>query len=267
VAVESTSRLPNAGPSAAQREERNVVAAQQRAERNAAAAQRRAEQAAAAVAQAAAALAATTGAGAAFLAYQNLEAVVKRHYPSDTPAKIEEALASIKFDRARVAAPRLGVIQPARGRPIEVYRDWVLRGTEVHDVDATTRGHVHIDGSVQVTSAVVPRGSKGKTKVVTQEHDLRTAQLDLASASWSISVPIALNRVNETRRVVEQLMAHVGTLRPQAAQVDIGSVLNALLNNTGQPAAERIKQLSDLRYERLLSDEEFERAKAKILGI
>jgi hypothetical protein len=39
------------------------------------------------------------------------------------------------------------------------------------------------------------------------------------------------------------------------------------MSNSGQPAAEKLKQLSDLRFQRLLSDSEFEAAKAKILGI
>jgi hypothetical protein len=43
--------------------------------------------------------------------------------------------------------------------------------------------------------------------------------------------------------------------------------VDAILENTGQPPAEKLTQLSNLRYDRLLSDDEFQRAKNKILGL
>ena len=45
--------------------------------------------------------------------------------------------------------------------------------------------------------------------------------------------------------------------------VDVETILNA----TGKSQAERIQELSNLRYQRLISDEEFQAAKTKILGI
>ena len=44
-------------------------------------------------------------------------------------------------------------------------------------------------------------------------------------------------------------------------------MMETILNSSGQPPAEKLKQLSDLRFQRLLSDSEFEAAKARILGI
>jgi hypothetical protein len=44
-------------------------------------------------------------------------------------------------------------------------------------------------------------------------------------------------------------------------------MIETILSNSGQPPAEKLKQLSDLRFQRLLSDSEFDAAKARILGI
>jgi len=48
---------------------------------------------------------------------------------------------------------------------------------------------------------------------------------------------------------------------------DIREMVDGILNNTGQPAAERIRQLDVLRYEHLVSNDEFKQAKDKILGL
>jgi hypothetical protein len=45
-----------------------------------------------------------------------------------------------------------------------------------------------------------------------------------------------------------------------------GVDLETILASVGQPAAVRLQQLDALRYQRLVSDEQFEAAKAKILG-
>jgi hypothetical protein len=44
-------------------------------------------------------------------------------------------------------------------------------------------------------------------------------------------------------------------------------LIEKLLSNSGKSPAEKLEELSNLRYQRLLSDQEFESAKAKILGI
>jgi hypothetical protein len=68
--------------------------------------------------------------------------------------------------------------------------------------------------------------------------------------------------------MIAQLAARVEELKPRAATAaDISTMIDVILNNSGQPAAEKLKQLSNLRYERLLTDAEFEAAKTRILGI
>jgi len=238
------------------------------AQRAAAAAQRQAALASESMSQAQAALAAAGAGGAALVAYRNLEETAKRWHPQDAQAQLGEALTSIGFDPAIISAsPRYGVVAATAGGGVELFRDWVVFGQEAHDVDLTTRAQVFTDGSIQVTSAVVTN-KNGKSRVVNQQHDMRTAQLQLTSATWSMSVPISPDQASEARRLVEQLATHIDSLKPQGATTaDIRSMVDTILNSTGQPPAEKLKQLSNLRFERLLTDEEFESAKIRILGI
>jgi DNA-directed RNA polymerase specialized sigma54-like protein len=63
-------------------------------------------------------------------------------------------------------------------------------------------------------------------------------------------------------------MAVIESLKPKGVtSADISELMKTILSNSGQPAAQKLQQLSDLRYQRLLTDEEFEAAKAKVLGI
>lgn len=236
------------------------------AERNAAAAQRQASVAAEGIEQATRALQMARGGGATVVAYRNLGETIKRLYPQEAAAKFSEVLTSIGFDSRRLSSPHYGSVAALNGGVVEVYRGWVILGQEAHDVDASTRGNVYIDGSVQVSSVAVPHGRK--TKVVNQAHDTRTASLQLVSSAWAMSVPIHPEHVGEARRMIAQLAARVEELKPRAATAaDISTMIDVILNNSGQPAAEKLKQLSNLRYERLLTDAEFEAAKTRILGI
>lgn len=203
---------------------------------------------------------------AALVAYRNLEATARAIHPEDPQQALEAALRSIGFDPAILNVPRLGSI-PALGgtTPLEVFREWIIFGQHAYDIDASTRGQVYVDGSIEVTSNLVPHGKKAV--VVDTQHDLRTAHLQFVSSEWSLPIPISMDQVPESRRIVEQVAAYVETIKPQAAtSADITSMVQAILNNSGLPPAERIRQLSNLRYERLLSDAEFASAKARILG-
>ena len=176
---------------------------------------------------------------------------------------------------------RLSTLRPVgkkvrRGPVLEVFQDTVALGDERYAVDASTSGEVYLDGSVQVGQAL----NRSRTKlIVDAKHDLRTAAVQFVGSSWSLSAPIAPDNANEARRIVAQLAAYVRTLQPTAASsadiqklvdsssADTRKLLDAITTNTGQPQAERLQQLSNLRFDRLISDDEFEAAKAKILGI
>lgn len=236
-------------------------------EKKAAAAHRQAANAAADMNAATAALAAAGAGGAAVVAYRNLEATSKSSHGSESSTKTAEAIGAAGIDLGSLSSPRYGSLTALGGGLVEIHRDWIIFGQEAHDVDATTRGQVFADGSIQVTSAVIT-DKKKKSQVVNQQHDLRTATLQITSATWSMSVPIHPDQTSEARRLVDQLATHVESLKPQAATAgDIRLMVDTILSNTGQPPAEKLRQLSNLRYEQLLTDDEFESAKIRILGI
>lgn len=232
-------------------------------QRRAAEAQRQAALAVDSIEQAAQTLAWAHG-GAAVVAYRNLDATVKRFHPNDGPAYLGAVLAWIQFDPARLVSPGIGLVRCLDGAALEVFRDWVIRGQESHDIDATTRGSVHVDGAVQVVAVPMPTG-KG---TMNQAHDLRTAQVNLASATWSLSAAIHPDQAGAARLVIDRLAANIESMKPRGVTSDdLKLMVDTILNNSGQPPAEKLKQLSNLRFERLLSDDQFEAAKARILGI
>lgn len=238
-----------------------------KAQRAAVAAQRQAVLVAGSVDQASAALATAAPGGESVIAYRNLQSTVQQYFREDAPARFQQELERIGFDDSTIASPRFGYLESRAGGSVEIFRDWVIYGQVAHNVDATTRGTVFTDGAVQVTSTVVLE-KKSRQRVVTQEHDLRTAQLQLTSATWSLSTPIDPNKVNDARVLLAQLATHIESLSGKPiTSADIRDMVNGILNSTGQPAAERIRQLDVLRYEHLLSNEEFKQAKDKILGL
>ena len=241
-------------PSArARREERERFEAEQ--------AERRASEAADDL-RTATSLLAASGGGAAVVAYRELEAKA-RHWHGDGYAEpLSAALNSIDFDVARLQSPRYGYVYTLdRQRSLELFRDWIILGRESYQVDKSTQGFVHVDGSIQISNGYDPNG-----RLVEQRHDGRRAEVQLLGNGWSVSVPISPDDAIEARKLVAQVMSHVDTLKPRGATSDdIAAMVNRILNNSGQPPAEKLKQLSNLRFERLLSDEEYERAKEKIL--
>ena len=191
--------------------------------------------------EATAALATAGAGGAALVAFRNLEATAKRWHPEEVQGRVNEALESINFNRAVLDSPRFGSGHAlGAGGSIEVYRDWIIFGQESHDVDVTTRGQAFLDGSVQVTSSVVAKGGRNKSSIVNEKHDLRTAQLQIVSSTWSVGAPIHPDQANEARRLVEQLSAHIETLKEKTVTAaDIRAMVDAILNSIGQPPAEK----------------------------
>jgi hypothetical protein len=199
-------------------------------------------------------LASATGV-AAVLAFRSLEKILKR--VPDPQARLTQILSDIKFDRKLIVSQQLGVV-PTPGMfspPVEVFKDWIISGQIGFNIDQSTRGEVNLDGSIQVDS-------KGNKK------DMRTATMQFVSTTWSHVFSIDPDSASDARRIVSQLGVIADSQKPSAVTLsDISKLIETILNNSGQPAAEKIKALSDLRFQRLLSDEEFEAAKAKVLGI
>jgi hypothetical protein len=138
---------------------------------------------------------------------------------------------------------------------VRIYKDWVIAGTLGYDFDVSTRGDVTLDGSISYDK---------NNKAI----DNRRAALHLATQEWSHSFSIDPNQADEARRLLNQLNAIVEQLKPKAVSAaDIAEVMERLVSSNGKSPAEKLEELSNLRYQRLLSDKEFEAAKQKILGI
>ena len=124
-----------------------------------------------------------------------------------------------------------------------------------YDLDVSTRGNVTVDGSIQL--------DKNNKKV-----DMRTATLQLATQEWSHAFKILPDEADEARRILNQLAVLVEQMQPKAlTSADVKDLMEKLLANSGKSPAEKLEELSNLRYQRLLTDQEFESAKTKILGI
>ena len=199
----------------------------------------------------------------AVVAYEELEALVKKTYKVQAHQKLEELLASISFDRAQVESKLIGtlvnleagVFSTGAKNSIRVFSDWVIAGKTAYDFDVSTRGEVTIDGSVTV--------DKYNNRV-----DNRKASLQLATQDWSHSFSIAPDQADEARRILNQLNAIIEQRKPKAVSAEeIGQMIEGLLSSSGKSPAEKLEELSNLRYQRLLSDKEFEQAKTRILEI
>lgn len=195
------------------------------------------------------------------LAYENLEYLVRKTYKKEASAKFIELLDSVSFDRTRVESKLLGTINNkgsfslGRDGQVRVYKDWVVAGKIGFDFDISTRGAVTVDGSIQY----------GKNN---QKFDNRSASLQLATQDWSHSFSIDPDEADEARRILKQLEAIIEQLKPQPVSAsEIAQIMDTLLSSTGKSPAEKLEELSNLRYQRLLTDIEFEKAKGKILGI
>lgn len=227
------------------------------------AAAQRAVQAQAEITAAAAAVVAASG-GAALVAYRRLEATAQRWYPHDFHAQVTQALSSAGFDMQKLDSPRYGYLATLRpGVTIEIFRDWIIRGEEAHDVDASTQGFVHTEGTIQFSQT-----HDLNNRTIESQHDLRVAELQLIGNGWSLSDRIHPDDTIAAKKLIAELASHVETLKARSlTPADLKAMVDAILNSTGQPPAEKLKQLSNLRFDRLLSDEEYEQAKAKILGV
>ena len=200
----------------------------------------------------------TAKGGQAVVAYRNLEEVLKSTKMPDYQNTLERILQDIKFDKSKLNSDRIGIISGPgiiNRNQVEVFKDWIIYGQSAFDIEPSTRGEVHVEGNIQLDQ-------KGK------KQDMRTASIQFVSSSWSKTFPINLNDVTDARRIVAQLSVVTDSLKPAGVTTaDITKMIETILSNSGQPPAEKLKQLSDLRFQRVLSDSEFEAAKARILGI
>ena len=198
----------------------------------------------------------------AFLVHEHLESLVDEAGPS-YPKTVSELLASINFDESRVESNYFGsLVNVGSGTPsgagretIRIYQQWVVSGEMGYDFDVSTRGSVNVDGSIQF--------DKNNNEV-----DMRTATLQLATKDWSKAYKILPEEADEARRIVNQLAAIVEEMKPKVlTSVEMKEAMKELLESSAKSPAEKLEELSNLRYQRLLTDQEFQAAKTKILEI
>ena len=199
----------------------------------------------------------------AVVAFESLEALVRRRYRAEAEQKLDELLSSVEFDKSRVQSQFIGSVSNASAGifasgasgQIRVFKDWVIAGQSGYDFDISTRGEVNVDGSFSY--------DKNNNKI-----DNRTASLLLATQDWSHSFRIFPDQADEARRILNQLNAVIEQMKPKAVSAaDITAAMERLMSASGKSPAEKLEELSNLRYQRLLSDKEFEQAKTRILGI
>ena len=198
---------------------------------------------------------ASASGGQAVVAYRNLLQLIRLSKSPDAAASMKTILEEINFDEAKIKSDLIGIIKASdvNKNSIEVYRDWIISGQEAYDIDASTRGEVHAGGTGQVSDEVGWR---------------ETSSVHFVSLEWAKSFEIDPFDLSQARLIVSRLAVVVDSLKPSGvSSADISTMINTILNNSGQPPAEKLQQLSELRYQRLLSDQEFEAAKAKVLGI
>ena len=198
---------------------------------------------------------ASASGGQTVIAYRNLLLLIRSSKSPDAASSMKTILEEIKFDEAKIKSDLIGIIKASdvNKNSIEVYRDWIISGQEAYDIDASTRGEVHAGGTGQVSDEVGWR---------------ETSSVHFVSLEWAKSFEIDPFDLSQARLIVSRLAVVVDSLKPSGvSSADISTMINTILNNSGQPPAEKLQQLSELRYQRLLSDQEFEAAKAKVLGI
>jgi hypothetical protein len=205
-----------------------------------------------------------TASGAkASISYNKLRLLVLANKETYPEKRIDELLESIGFDKSRVESKMLGSVRhlgaPMFGgkssRTIYIYKEWVIVGESGWDFDISTRGDVTVEGSITFDNK-------------NNRQDMRTATLYLATQDWSQAFRIDPNQADEARRIINQLMAIIDELKPKGVTAaDVQASMEGLVNKSGKSQGERLEELSNLRYQRLLTDQEFEAAKKKILEI
>jgi hypothetical protein len=207
--------------------------------------------------------------GDCLVAWRSAQGWADSAFGPDGAGRLEAALEAMGFDRAlaqSTSITSIPTLETGQRVPFEIYNDFIIYGTQAWDSTKQSRLEVFLDGQIQVTMVNVVKN--GKVKAVKQTHDMRTADIQYVSDTGSVRVRFNPDLGNDVRRLAAQYNAYVETLRPEVAtSSDILRMVEAIANSSNQSAGDRIQELDKLRYQRLLTDEEFKQASARILGI
>lgn len=204
--------------------------------------------------------------GEARVAWTTAYTLLDEAFGPDGPGMWNSALTSINFDPTVVQSALLSSIPSLEGSPFEVYEDFVVCNGRALDNSRFTTLSLFQDGQIQVTVTNVA-DKKGRTRAVRQVHDMRTAAIQASGPNGALRANIHPDLTGQAQQLVAHFNARMQALTPSAVTAgDLQAMFDSILNSTGQPAAEKLKQLDKLRYDRLLSDEDWSRAKERILG-
>lgn len=193
-------------------------------------------------------------------------AAVREAHGPDSQSVWTRTLNSIGFSPAFVRSPTIGSIPALTGGVVEVYEDFVIFGTRALDTTRNSSLSVLQEGQKQVTVTNIV-DKKGRVSPIQQVHDLRTASILASGPYGSLRADIHPDHAPHAQQIAAQFNARVRALSPSAVTAsDLKAMVDAILSMTGQPAAEKLRELDRLRYDRLLSDEDWKRAKARILA-
>ncbi len=202
--------------------------------------------------------------GEARVAWTAAYAQIDQAFGPDGPSEWKYALSTIEFDHSVVTSPLIGSV-PAYGGTFQVYEDFVIFDGQALDNTRHSTLGVFQGGQKQVTIVNVT-DKKGRVRPVEQVHDLRTAAIQVSGPTGTIRADFHPDLVGQAQQIAAQFNARIQALAPPAVtSADLQAMVDAILNASGPSAAEKLKQLDRLRYDRLLSDEEWNRAKARIL--
>jgi hypothetical protein len=204
--------------------------------------------------------------GEARLAWIAAHAAIADAYGPDSDAMWSSALSSIGFDLALVNSSFIGSLLTRGGANLEAYEDFVIFGDQALDNTRNSSMTVFESGQKQVTTSTV-LDKKGKSTAVHTVHDLRVAAVQVSGPYGTIRADILPDHAPQAHQVAAQFNARMASLAPSTiTAADLSLLVEAIRASNGQPAAEKLTQLDRLRYDRLLSDEDWKAAKARILS-
>lgn len=204
--------------------------------------------------------------GEARVAWIAAYALVDDAFGPDAQIRWNSALAGIGFDSSLVNSPLIGSLATTEGGPFEAYEDFVTFGGYALDNCRFSTLSVFQDGQVQVTVTNVT-DKKGRSRPVQQVHDLRTAAIQVSGPTGTIRAGIHPDFAGQAQQLAAQFNARMQALAPSAVtSEDLKTMIDSILNATGPSAADKLKQLDRLRYDRLLSDADWSLAKDRILN-
>ena len=196
--------------------------------------------------------------------------------PSPETQKIEAHLSELAEKHGPILAevPGFGLLDQG----IELYKSSVRVNGSFREIDVHTVAEVISNGQVQVTtrptlarmallapipgSALIPGLALAKDK----KHDLRVAEIVIASLDWQATARIKPGDVSKATAVANRINATANLLATSTISLD-AAPLRGAADKRDVSLSSELASLNDLFESGVLSEDEFNAAKAKIIGM